>query len=243
MEKTINLLRHELKENADRKQAEILQRFFKTGKGEYGEGDIFLGIKVPLQRKICLPYFDLSFRGIKLLLDSPIHEERFCASAILVRKYEKGDERLKKKVFEFYIKNAKRFNNWDLVDLSASKIVGMYLRDHDRSVLYSLAQSENLWERRIAILSTFTFIKQGDFKDTLKISKILLNDKHDLIHKAVGWMLREVGKMNFSVEEKFIQGNHAIMPRVMLRYALEKFPEDKKRLYMSAKNSKTKKEP
>lgn len=232
MKEKLLAFRKELQINADKNQARILQGFFKTGKGEYGEGDIFLGIKVPLQRKICSKYFDLDFDDVQDLLDSAIHEERFCASAILVGQYVKGDASNKKRIFNFYIKNAKRFNNWDLVDLSAPKIVGNYLLNRDRKVLYKFAHSKNLWERRIAILSTFAFIKEGDFKDTLEISKILLKDDHDLIHKAVGWMLREVGKRKLGIEEKFIKENICEMPRVTLRYALEKFPQTKRMFYM-----------
>jgi 3-methyladenine DNA glycosylase AlkD len=232
MKEKLTALRRELKINANKNQAKVLQGFFKTGKGEYGEGDVFLGIKVPLQRKICSKYADMGFDEMQALLDSKIHEERFCASAILVIQYNKGDVSRKKRVFNFYIKNAKRFNNWDLVDLSAPKIVGEYLIDKNRQILYKLAKSKNLWERRIAILSTFAFIRESDFRDTLEISKILLKDEHDLIHKAVGWMLREVGKRDIETEEGFLDKYHKQMPRVMLRYALEKFQKNKKDFYM-----------
>lgn len=232
MGERLNALRGELKINANKNQARILQGFFKTGKGEYGEGDVFLGIKVPLQRKICKKYLDMDFDEIQSLLDSEIHEERFCASIILVIQFEKGDDSREKSIFNFYIKNAKRFNNWDLVDLSAPKIVGEYLVNRDRKILYHLARSNNLWERRIAILSTFAFIREGDFQDTLEISRILLDDEHDLIHKAVGWMLREVGKRDISVEKFFLDAYCQEMPRVMLRYALEKLPQEERAFYM-----------
>jgi 3-methyladenine DNA glycosylase AlkD len=232
MRERLNALQGELKINADKNQAKILQGFFKTGGGEYGEGDVFLGIKVPLQRKICKKYLDIDFDEIQSLLDSKIHEERFCASIILVMQFEKGDDSRKKSIFNFYIKNAQRFNNWDLVDLSAPKIVGEYLVNRDRKILYQLAKSKNLWERRIAILSTFTFIRENDFKDTLEISRILLNDEHNLIHKAVGWMLREVGKRDIESEKEFLNAYHQEMPRVMLRYALEKLSQKEKMFYM-----------
>ncbi len=225
-------LKKELKKLADPKQAEVLQRFFKTGKGEYGEGDIFLGVKVPEQRKVVSKFEDLSLKDLEELLNSKIHEYRMSALFILTERYEKEDEREKKKVFNFYLKNTKNINNWDLVDLSAPKIVGDYLLNKPRSVLYKLAKSNNLWERRIAIISTFTFIRNNEFRDTLKIAEILLNDKHDLIHKAVGWMLREVGKRDQKIEEEFLKKHYLKMPRVMLRYAIERFEERKRKFYL-----------
>lgn len=216
----------ELKSLGDKKQAEILQRFFKTGKGQYGEGDIFLGIKVPVQRQICKKY-DLTLEEIQELLNSRIHEHRLCGILALVDKYKKAKK--KKEIFRFYLKNSKRINNWDLVDLSAPNIVGDYLLEKDKKVIYKLVKSKNLWEKRIAIISTFTFIRNGKFKDTLKISDILLKDRHDLIHKAVGWMLREVGKRDIKVLESFLRKHYKDMPRTMLRYSIEKFPEKKRK--------------
>ncbi|MDD3006490.1 MAG: DNA alkylation repair protein [Candidatus Pacebacteria bacterium] len=229
----LNDLKKELRENADEKQAVNLRRFFKTARGEYGEGDVFLGIKVPIQREICKKYIDFSLGYLQKLLDSKIHEERFCALAILGDKYRKADEVKKKDIFEFYLKNAKRINNWDLVDLSAPNIVGDYLLDKDREILYDLARSDNLWQRRIAVLSTFTFVRERDFGDTLRIAEMLLRDEHDLIHKAVGWMLREIGKRDLEVEEKFLRKHYKKMTRTMLRYAIEKFDEEKRRYYMT----------
>ena len=226
----------ELKKISDPRQAKILQRFFKTGKGEYGEGDIFLGVKVPDQRKIANKFSELSLKDLEKLLSSKIHEYRMSALFILIKQYEKANEQEKKKIFDFYLKNTKNINNWDLVDLSAPKIVGDFLLDKPKDVLYKLAKSNNLWERRIAIVSTVVFIRNNKFKDTLKISKTLLLDKHDLIHKAVGWMLREVGKRNQKVEEKFLKKHYSKMPRVMLRYAIERFEEKKRKFYLG-KNS------
>jgi 3-methyladenine DNA glycosylase AlkD len=228
---TLTELKKELQQLADPKQKEILQRFFKTGKGEYGEGDIFLGIKVPVQRKIAKKYQALSLNNIQTLLKSKIHEYRFTALILLINYYTKVDD--KREVFDFYIRNTRHINNWDLVDISAPKIVGDYLLDKPREILDSLAHSPLIWERRIAIIATMAFIKQNDFNDTLKLAKILLNDKQDLIHKAVGWMLREVGKQDQSVEENFLNQYYKQMPRTMLRYAIEKFEDSKRRFYMN----------
>ncbi len=225
-------LKKELKRLSNSKQAEILQGFFKTGKGEYGEGDIFLGVKVPEQRKIVSKFEKLSLEDLEKLLSSKIHEYRMSALLILIRQYERADEEYKKEIFNFYLRNTKNINNWDLVDISAPKIVGDYLLNKPRDILYKLAKSENLWERRIAIISTFAFIRNNEFTDTLKISRILLLDKHDLIHKAVGWMLREVGKRDQKIEEEFLKKYYLKMPRVMLRYAIEKFEERKRKFYL-----------
>ncbi len=219
-------LRNDLKKEANKEQAVNLQRFFKTGKGEYGEGDIFYGIKVPLQRAIAKKHRDLSLSELQELLNSPVHEERLVSLFILVDQYGKGDEKMKEKIFNFYLKNTLKINNWDLVDLSAPKIVGAHLVNRDKSILFKLAGSSNLWEKRIAILSTMFFIKNLHFETTFKISEILLKDKHDLIHKGVGWMLREVGNKDVAEEEKFLKKYYRQMPRTMLRYAIEKFPED-----------------
>ncbi|MDD4074101.1 MAG: DNA alkylation repair protein [Candidatus Pacebacteria bacterium] len=216
----------ELQSKRDKKRAVILSRFFKTGKGEYGEGDIFLGIVVPVQRIIAKKYVDIPFRDIQRLLNSKIHEYRLTGLLILVEKKDK------EKVFDFYLKNTKNINNWDLVDLSAPKIIGDYLNNKKREILYSLAVSDNLWERRISIVSTFSFIKNNDFKETIKIAEILLNDKHDLIQKAVGWMLREVGKRDKDIEKDFLDKYYRNMPRTMLRYSIEKFSPKEKEFYM-----------
>jgi len=223
-------IKKELKELADTKQAIILSRFFKTGKGEYGEGDKFLGIKVPVQRKVARRYKDMPLKDVEKLLQSEYHEHRLTALFILIHQYDGGDDR--KKIVDIYRKNLKHVNNWDLVDLSAPKILGEYLFDKDRKPLYGYARSDDLWERRVAILSTFTFIRNHEFDDALNIAEILLDDKHDLIHKAVGWMLREVGNRDLEEEEKFLKKHYKTMPRTMLRYSIEKFDTKKKAFYM-----------
>jgi len=228
-------LKKELRKASDKKQAELLQRFFKTGKGQYGEGDIFLGIKVPVQRAIAKKY-DLNLGDIQELLNSGVHEYRLIALFILISKYIKSPEEDKEKIYRFYLKNSKRINNWDLVDLSASNIVGNFLLNKDREILYKIAKSKNLWEKRISILSCFAFIRNNEFSDALKIAEVLLGDKHDLIHKAVGWMLREIGKRNQEVEENFLKKHYKTMPRTMLRYAIEKFPEEERKEWLKKPN-------
>ncbi len=229
---TLANLRAELKSKANPKRAKLSARYFKTGKGEYGEGDVFLGLSSATTRPIAKRFNDLGFKDLRELLKSKIHEERQTALLILVDKYEKGRED-GKSIFNFYLKNTRHINNWDLVDLSAPKIVGNYILDKDRKILYKLAKSKNLWERRIAILSTFAFIRRNQFTETLKISEMLLNDKHDLIHKAVGWMLRETGKQSQQVLEAFLKRNGSKMPRTMLRYSIEKLSESKRRKYLA----------
>lgn len=229
---TIIELQQELQQLANPEQKKVLQRFFKTGEGEYGEGDIFLGIKVPLQRKVAKKYPVLSLTDIQILLESDIHEYRFTALIVLINQYTKANQSKKEELFDFYLHNIQRINNWDLVDISAPKIVGEYLLEQPRDILYQLARSSNLWERRIAIVATQIFIKNHDFEDILKLAEILLNDQHDLIHKAVGWMLREVGKRDQRVEETFLDKYHQQMPRTMLRYAIEKFDETKRQFYL-----------
>ncbi len=229
---SLDEMKKEFQKLANPEQAKNLQRFFKTGKGQYGEGDLFLGIKVPEQRKLAKKFYHLSIKETKELLHSKIHEHRLTALFILINHYKKGTEEDKKLVFETYLNNTKYINNWDLIDLSSPKIVGDYLLDKDRKILYTLAKSKNIWKKRIAILATAAFIVNNDFDDTLKISEILLHDNHDLIHKAVGWMLREIGKRDQKVEEKFLSKYHKEMPRTMLRYAIEKFSEEKRKHYM-----------
>lgn len=228
----LNQLCIELSKLKNPQKASILARFFKTGKGEYGEGDQFLGIVVPDSRKIAIKYRQLPFSDISKLLESKIHEERFIALLILVHNFQKGDKKERKKIYDFYLSSIKFINNWDLVDLSADKIVGAYLLDKKRNILVSLARSQKIWERRIAIIATFQFIKNNQFAETLKIAKILLTDKHDLIQKAVGWMLREVGKRNQEAEEKFLAKHYRQMPRTMLRYAIERFKPEKRLWYL-----------
>jgi 3-methyladenine DNA glycosylase AlkD len=227
-------LKKDLKTRANPAKAKLLRGFFKTGKGQYGEGDIFWGIMVPIQREIAKKYQDLSLKEIQKLLNSKIHEERLIALLILVLQFKKGSVWKQKVIFNFYLKNIRNINNWDLVDLTAPNIVGQFLMDRDRKIIYKLARSRNLWEKRIAILATFTFIKNNQAKDTLRIAEILLKDKHDLIHKAVGWMLREIGKRDLNAEEMFLKKHYKRMPRTMLRYAIEKFPEKKRRWYLNS---------
>jgi 3-methyladenine DNA glycosylase AlkD len=229
----VNELKKELEKLVNQKQAANLQRFFKTGKGEYGEGDVFLGIKVPVQRQVAKKYKDLCLADIQQLLNSKIHEHRLIALLILMQKYDTAEENSKKQIFELYLKNTHNINNWDLVDLSAPSIVGNYLLDKNRAILYKLAKSSSLWEKRISILATFAFIQNKETKDALGIAEILVNDKHDLIQKAVGWMLRELGKkVNQEEEEKFLRKHYKQMPRTMLRYAIERFDDKKKEFYM-----------
>ncbi|OGD97460.1 DNA alkylation repair protein [Candidatus Curtissbacteria bacterium RIFCSPLOWO2_01_FULL_38_11b] len=228
----VNKLRIELRALADSKRARILGRFFKTGKGQYGEGDVFLGVTVPQSRKLAKKFGDLKISEIKVLLKSKIHEERLVALLNLVDQFQSADDKNKKQIFDFYLKNTKYVNNWDLVDLTAEKIVGAYLLDKPKSILYKLAKSKNLWERRIAIVATYYFIKNNEFDDTLKIAKLLLFDNHDLLHKAVGWMLREVGKKDQRVLEKFLKENYKNIPRTTLRYAIERFGQKLRQAYL-----------
>jgi len=225
----------EIEKYSNKEKAKLLQGFFKTGKGEYGEGAVFLGITVPKQRQIAERFKDIGLNEIQELLNSQIHEKRLIALLILVERFKKSDEKGKKEIFEFYLNNTKRINNWDLVDLSAPNIVGAFLLDKNRDTLHKLAISENLWEKRISIISTFAFIRNNEVEDTLNISKSLLRDKHDLIHKAVGWALREVGKKNQEALEDFLRKHYKIMPRTMLRYSIEKFPEEKRQKYIKGK--------
>ncbi len=229
-------LKAELKGFSSPQKAKILARFFKTGKGEYGEGDIFIGVVVPNIRNISKKYNAVNLGEIEELLHSKIHEERLCALLILIEKFRKGDKKTKEQIYKLYLKNTKYINNWDLVDLSAQHIVGEFLHNKSKSVLYKLAKSKKLWERRISILATFNYIYKNQCKETLKIAEILLKDEHDLICKAVGWMLREVGKRcSQEILENFLKKHHRQMPRIMLRYAIERFPEKKRKLYLSGK--------
>jgi 3-methyladenine DNA glycosylase AlkD len=227
-----NEIRARMRELADDERAHVLQRFFKTGSGEYGEGDLFLGITIPELRKLAKQYGSIKLEEALSLLTSPYHEERVLALLMLIHAYSKGDEPAKEKIYGLYLKNTRFINNWDLVDLSAPRIVGDFLLTRSREPLYTLARSDSLWERRIAIISTFQFIKKADYFDSLKISEMLLKDREDLIHKAVGWMLREIGKSDPAVEESFLREHYRLMPRTMLRYAIERFPEPKRQTYL-----------
>lgn len=207
-------------------------RFFKTGKGEYGEGDQFLGIRVPVLRKFAKTYANIALNEVQHLLRSPYHEERLLALLLLVQKFTKGDEKLRTVIFDTYLNNTRHINNWDLVDSSAYHIVGPYLEDKSRELLYDLAESNSLWERRIAIMATLHFIRKSDFEDVLALSLKLIDDREDLMHKAVGWMLREVGNRNKTVEKYFLKQHYQRMPRTMLRYAIEKFPPSERQRYL-----------
>lgn len=221
-----------LKAKASPEKAVQQKKFFKTGKGEYGEGDIFIGVTVPEIRLVAKQFNDLGMGEIKELLNSKINECRLLALIISVHQFKKGGEREKKQLYDFYLENKGRINNWNLVDSSVEHVIGGYLEDKDKSVLYGFARSSDLWERRIAMISTFHFIRKSKFDDTLKIAEILLHDKHDLIHKAVGWMLREVGKRDAKILEGFLDKYAREMPRTTLRYAIEKFPQDRRKYYM-----------
>jgi len=217
---------------ADPRRAIASQRFFKTGPGEYGEGDIFRGIRVPVLRRLSREYQAITLPEAEQLLRSSFHEDRLLALLLWVRLYSRGDRLMRRKIYSLYLKNARFINNWDLVDSSAEHVVGAFLWDKDRERLYQLAKSKNLWERRIAIIATFHFIKRGEFDETLKLAQKLLSDGEDLIHKAVGWMLREVGKRDQETQERFLKENYRQMPRVTLRYAIERFPNEKRQLYL-----------
>lgn len=235
MTATINNFIKELKVAGDQTKARVLGRFFKTGKGQYGEGDIFLGVYVPFQRQIAKKYSTLPLTDIETLLKSKIHEHRLGALFILCDQFKKADEKTKEKIFKFYLKNSQGVNSWDLVDLSAPNIVGEWLLKKDRKILYKLARSKNLWQKRIAIVSTLTFIRAKQLDDTIKISEILMGDTHDLIHKAVGWMLREAGKRDEAVLRKFLDKHAVKMPRTMLRYSIEKFNPSTRKYYLCLK--------
>ena len=226
-------VRAELRRLADPRQAKNLQWFFKTGPGEYGEGDVFLGLRVPDLRRMSREHRDLSLAAVRSLLGSRFHEERMLALFILVLRYGRGDEAERQAVFRLYLASLRRVNNWDLVDCSAPHIVGQHLLGRDRRLLYRLARSRSLWERRVAVLATFWFVREGQFTDSLRIAGLLLADGEDLIHKATGWMLREVGKRDESALEDFLGRHCRAMPRTMLRYAIERFPEKKRRAYMA----------
>jgi 3-methyladenine DNA glycosylase AlkD len=216
----------------DPDRARMSQRFFKTGPGEYGAGDVFVGLTVPQVRTIAKDGLALSLAEVVRLLRSPLHEARLLALFVLVRAYQRGDDVSRESIYTLYLKNTRHINNWDLVDCSAEHIVGAHLWTRDRSVLGALAASDLLWERRIAILATFHFIKRGAFAETLRIAERVLGDPEDLIHKAAGWMLREVGKRDLAAEEAFLKKHCRAMPRTMLRYAIEKFPEDLRQRYL-----------
>lgn len=229
----IENIKDEILECADPIRAKHSLRFFKTGKGDYGEGDKFLGLSVPQQRSISIKYKDLSIEELVELIKSEFHEHRLTALFIIVNRFKKSKiESERKELIDFYLANTKYINNWDLVDCSAS-ILGNYLFEKDRKLLIELAKSKLLWDQRISIIATSYFIARGEYQDTFKISEILLTHKHDLIHKAVGWMLREVGKKDLNAEIEFLDKYYTTMPRTMLRYAIERFPEKLRLHYLS----------
>ena len=222
----------ELERLSDPEHASKLQRFFKTGKGDYGEGDIFIGVRVPDQRRTAKKYRNISLTDILKLLGSEIHEHRLTALFILTEQFNRGDKEARHQIVDLYLGNTSYVNSWDLVDSSAHKILGAWLVDKPRAVLYDLARSESLWERRISIISTFAFIHRGDFRDAIALAGALVDDGHDLIHKASGWVLREVGKKDQSALEEFLLAHHKTMPRTMLRYAIERLPDERRSFYM-----------
>lgn len=228
-------IRHELNKHIIPEKAEFLPVFFKAFPGGYGEGDQFIGVMVPEQRKVAKKYFTkVSLQEVEELLQEPIHEYRLTALFILVYKFERlKSEAEKKEVVDLYLNNLSFVNNWDLVDSSADKILGPYLWDKEKTMLYHFAKSGDLWKQRVAIITTYHFIKQNHFTDTLELAKILLCHEHDLIHKAVGWMLREIGKRDFAVEYNFLAEHYQEMPRTMLRYAIEKFEPELRQKFLN----------
>jgi len=229
-------IRTKIKNLGNKEVAIISQRFFKTGAGQYGEGDIFIGIRVPVLRSLAKEFQDIDLKEVKQLLESSIHEERLLALLILIKQFAKGNDEIKNNIYDLYLSKTKYINNWDLIDCSAEHIVGKHLQNKNRKPLYQLAKSASMWERRISILATFCFIKQQMFEETLKVSKLLLKDREDLIHKAVGWMLRETGERDIDTEIEFLNQYYRVMPRTMLRYAIEKFPENERQRYLRGEN-------
>lgn len=223
----------ELKALGSKEKREMLPRFFKTGKGEYGEGDKFLGVTVPLTRSVAKKHKDMPLQDVAQLITSEWHEVRLCALCILTLKFKKANEAQRKEIFNFYLSHTEYINNWDLVDLSTYNIVGTYLLDKPREILYRLAESSSLWENRIAIVSTYAFIRQDDLEDTYNLAVKMMQHPHDLMHKAIGWMLREAGKRDEQRLQRFVMQHRKQMPRTMLRYAIEKFPEAIRKEMMS----------
>jgi 3-methyladenine DNA glycosylase AlkD len=229
---TARELRARLAERADPVRIPVLQRFFKTGRGEYADGDVFIGVTVPHVRAVCRACRDVAIGAAVDLLRSRVHEERLLALLLLVEAFRRGTAGQRREIYRQYLANTRHINNWDLVDVSAPAIAGGWLQGRSRAPLRRLARSTSLWERRIAIVATFQFIRAGEFDDTFRIADILLTDPHDLIHKAVGWMLREVGNRDGAAERAFLEGRCQRMPRTMLRYAIERFPDRERRHYL-----------
>ena len=232
MEKITKIITSELQALSDDEKREIFPKFFKAGKGEYGEGDRFLGVTVPNIRAIAKLHKDISLDKIRDLMLSEWHEVRLCALIIMVEKSKKKDEALRKELFDLYLSQTNRINNWDLVDLSCRFIVGEYLLDKSRDILYQLAQSSLLWDNRIAIVSTYAFIRKGQLDDTYALSDLMMHHPHDLMHKAIGWMLREAGKRDADRLYNYVMSHRADMPRTMLRYAIEKFSPEERSILM-----------
>ncbi len=230
---TLTSLKREARDLADPAVAAQSRTYFKTGPGQYGEGDAFLGLRVPALRSLVKKYESLDYTDAVDLLKSPWHEERLLGVLLLVKAYERGDARQKERIHRAYLKNAKRINNWDLVDSSAPQIVGAHLTPESVGLLVDLAKSRNLWERRIAMIATQHFIRHGEFRPTLTIAELLMDDQEDLIHKAAGWMLREVGNRDRAVLDSFLSRRYARMPRTMLRYAIERYPEKLRKAYLA----------
>lgn len=226
------LVKKELKTYINKEKKAFLPKFFRAHPGGYGEGDKFLGVVVPDQRRIAKKYKNLALSEIETLLKSKYHEERLTGLFILTIQFEQSKDKEKEKLAKFYIKNISSVNNWDLVDSTAHKILGPYLINKDKKLLYEWVDSNSIWKRRTSIMTTFYFIKYGNFQDTLKLASKLLDDREDLIHKAVGWMLREIGKNDVKTLEKFLRNNYKKMPRVMLRYSIEKMPTQKRIAYL-----------
>jgi 3-methyladenine DNA glycosylase AlkD len=225
-------IQQELESLADPRHSAILQRFFKTGPGDYGEGDRFRGIRVPVLRKLARKYRHLPRAAAESLLPSSFHEDRLLALLLLIDRYYRGDDAVRGGIHRFYLEHTGWVNNWDLVDASAPHLVGHYLQERPKGLLARLAASGILWERRMAIIATFHFIKRGDLDETFRIAASLLGDPEDLIHKAVGWMLREAGKRDVTAAEAFLRAHYRRMPRTMLRYAIERFPEARRQAYL-----------
>ena len=229
---TATALSRKLRSRAKPESVAILQRFFKTGPGQYGEGDRFIGVALPVIRSLGREFRGMALDELQKLLRSPVHEERTLALVMLVDAFKTGDDRARRRVYDLYLSNTRFINNWDLVDCSAAQIVGGWLRGRSTAPLTRLAKSKSLWERRIAMIATFDGIRRGEFDDTFRIATLLLRDDHDLIHKAVGWLLREVGKRDGAAERAFLADRYKTMPRTMLRYAIERFPEMERRRYL-----------
>ena len=235
MKTTAHHIQQQLESLIDPVKREYLPKFFKTGKGQYGEGDQFLGVVVPNTRMVAKQYKNCDFSVMAELLQSPWHECRLCALLMLVERFRKSDETERKRIYDFYLSQTERINNWDLVDLSAPAIVGEYLKDKPREDLYRLADSTLLWDQRIAIVANWKLIRYGEYFDILALSERLLNHKHDLMHKSIGWMLRELGKRDKELLIQFLDKHSTRMPRTMLRYSIEKFPEDERQYYLKRK--------